>query len=1024
MKFRTAATAFLILTLLLTVSPARSDPLPYHPDRIIIKFKPGVELTEKQNIRKELNAKRLRRFRLINAELWEIKGISVEEAVDLYRNDPRIKYIEPDYIIKLEIPKSDPDINNSFQQQDIDNFTNRDQVFPNDPIFEEQWSLHNIGQDVTWHSPGTIDTDIDAPEAWAVQTDCDVVIGVIDTGVDYNHVDLDDNIWMNPNEGDGDFIGENDGCPGFCGIDDDNDAGLTAESNTTDGIDNDGDGLIDETGIDLLDEDVMAADYNHNGIMLVGIDGIFGTDDDDQEDILLAALDDDENGYADDMMGWDWGYNDNDPWDDRGHGTSVTSVIAAEGNNNEGMVGICWSANIMILKTFFFAGPDSVIALSSSSISALEYSIINGAKLTNNSWGHQGPEFDPALVEMIIVAGENNCLFIAGAGNDGDNVDEEPFYPGAHDLENIINVGGSDRYDTIDSGWGWDSNYGPVGVDLAAPTDWIRCAKPGDEYRDSCEGTSIAAPHVTGAAALLWSHEPDLTNLQVKERILKTVDPLGVYGNWWLTGGRLNVHAMLQPSHINISPESYSLSVEQHSQLEDSLIISNTGSGTLTWWMQEKTGNRLTVYPTEGEIQPGENRAIMLTIQTVDLPQQYYACSITLRTNDPDQNIVQIPIDLLISQSANPIHHFEENELFVFVHEDSLTSVDLRLSNIGSGLLNWSLAEISANTDLNNVNILWDQSHGGFWADAFHEILIDDLEARGASVSETEYSSPGFLTPEILEQYDVLWSPTHSLVFSEDEITAVRNWIEGGGNMLIEAIHMDIYSYNSILEYAGIQYSDINLNTFISEPTVHPITYNLSLPYYWYPTFSHLIVNGIARTLYYSSNGSPVTAVSQYGRGRIFVTANMYLNDQLFSGESNRDIGNRVFDWLVNPFRMEQESGFIESGTTDTITININAKRLEPDIYTASLKFITDEPDTVIVPLTVTVLDADQECTVNGDVSFDNETDVRDIVLIVGNVLGNYHFADVQFCNADMDESGAVDVVDIVLVVEIILTMH
>lgn len=142
----------------------------YAPGRVIVKLVDGARRSEVRELKRALDAQVLRKFRLIDAELWSISGITVEEAVNTYYGDSRIEYIEPDYECELD-------------------------GIPNDPRFDQLWGMHNVGQ-----TGGTDDADIDAPEAWDYETGGSIVIGVIDTGVDPDHEDLADNMWVNEDE--------------------------------------------------------------------------------------------------------------------------------------------------------------------------------------------------------------------------------------------------------------------------------------------------------------------------------------------------------------------------------------------------------------------------------------------------------------------------------------------------------------------------------------------------------------------------------------------------------------------------------------------------------------------------------------------------------------------------------------------------------------------------------------------------------------------------------------------------------
>ncbi|MDJ0565643.1 MAG: S8 family serine peptidase, partial [Microcystis sp. M49629_WE12] len=214
------------------LEPAATSTLaPYAPNQLILKFKQGITSAEVAQFQSLFGAVSTQTIKLTGAEIWKLSGsLSVEKILAQYRSNPIFEYVEPDYIVTKGTISAQA-------------------TFPNDPSFNQLWGLHNTGQ-----SGGTADADIDAPEAWDIQTgDPNLVIGVIDTGVDYNHQDLVGNIWTNPGE------------------------------IANDGIDNDG------------------------------------------------------NGYIDDIRGWDFAYNDNNPSDVYGHGTHVSGTIAGKGNNGVGV---------------------------------------------------------------------------------------------------------------------------------------------------------------------------------------------------------------------------------------------------------------------------------------------------------------------------------------------------------------------------------------------------------------------------------------------------------------------------------------------------------------------------------------------------------------------------------------------------------------------------------------------------------------------------------------------------------------
>ncbi|MEY3067235.1 MAG: hypothetical protein RLZZ532_4027 [Cyanobacteriota bacterium] len=424
----------------------------FSSDRVIVKLKPGANSNEISNLQAQIGVTKVSTASQLGIDIWQIPSGTVEKTISAYKNDPRFEYIEPDYIITLE------DVEKPSSATESSEKITPQATTPNDPGYSQLWGLNNIGQ-----SGGTADADIDAPEAWDIQKgNQNLVIGVIDTGVDYDHPDLSANIWTNPGEIAGD------------------------------GIDND------------------------------------------------------SNGYIDDVRGWDFAYNDNNPMDVHGHGTHVAGTIAGKGNNGVGVTGVAWNAKIMPLKFL----NDSGWGYLSDAILAINYATAKGVKLTNNSWGGGG--YSQALYGAINTAGQQGALFIAAAGNDGTNNDIYPAYPASYNLSNIISVASTTRTD----GLSYFSNYGATTVDLGAPGSDIYSTLPNSSY-GTYSGTSMASPHVTGAAALLWSQNPTWTAQQIKNRLMSTGDSISALNGKTVSGKRLNINNALSnlPSvTVNVSP--------------------------------------------------------------------------------------------------------------------------------------------------------------------------------------------------------------------------------------------------------------------------------------------------------------------------------------------------------------------------------------------------------------------------------------------------------------------------------------
>jgi subtilisin family serine protease len=436
------------------------------PGEVLVKFKNIIAPSERGQFHAENEVDVLSRIPGIGVDrIKSRKGESTEALLNRYRKNPFVEYAEPNGLFHVTLT-------------------------PDDPRFLELYGLHNTGQ-----SGGTIDADIDAPEAWDLQTgNSDIIVADIDTGVDFNHPDLAANIWTHPGE-------------------------------------------IPDNGID-----------------------------------------DDGNGFIDDVRGWNFVGNNNNPLDDHGHGTHTSGTIAAVGNNGVGVVGVSWRAKIMPVKFLSASGSGTFEAAAS----AIIYSANMGARLSNNSWGC-GPSpgcFSQTVEDAIAFANSKGMLFVVAAGNSNNNNDVTITYPCTSNQPNVVCVAATDRNDQKAS----FSNYGATTVDLGAPgvstlstvpmESCLLCDPSG--YR-LLSGTSMATPHVTGAAALVLTQSPTWTAVQLKSAILTSVDPIPALAGRTVTGGRLNVDRAIrfQPGP---QPDLMMTAVSgpTSGQTGDTIIISDT----------------------------------------------------------------------------------------------------------------------------------------------------------------------------------------------------------------------------------------------------------------------------------------------------------------------------------------------------------------------------------------------------------------------------------------------------------------
>lgn len=450
-------------------STTTSQTRAYAPNQMIVKLKPSQKSAavvtqqagrERAQLALELLPEHGYGAELLNtaadaaeSELLLVEfneQLSVEEAIARAQQDPRVEYAEPNFHVELSA------------------------FVPNDFLFNQQWGLSNSLRE---------GADIGATRAWELTTgSSDVVVAVIDTGVQISHPDLAANIWVNPRE------------------------------------------------------------------------------------VAGNGVDDDNNGFIDDVNGWNFAANNNDVNDplpntvfDRGHGTHVAGIIGAVGNNGIDVAGVAWQVKLLSLPVFTFNNSTGrASATVADIIEAMEYLIalrrqggVN-IRVINASIG--GSEVGQAWQETIARSGNRGILFVTSAGNTGRNIDQTPFYPPswAPTTSNILSVAALDQQDNL-AGF---SNFGAQSVGVGAPGVNIRSTFPGNDTQIR-SGTSQAAPFVAGIAALMWSREPELTPAQVKERILATAEPAESLDGKTLSGARANAYNALLNLPGNLPPLTF-----------------------------------------------------------------------------------------------------------------------------------------------------------------------------------------------------------------------------------------------------------------------------------------------------------------------------------------------------------------------------------------------------------------------------------------------------------------------------------
>jgi subtilisin family serine protease len=446
---------------------ARMLERPHVASQFIVKFR-DAEAAPRPEDFGSFTAGGVRRMEALGTSGLHLVRAGGAEAVALEElsGHPDVEFIEPDYIVTAS------------------------QRTPNDPNFGNLWALRNAAR------PGS---DIAAVSAWGTTTGSrNIVVGVVDTGVDFNHPDLAPNMWSAPR----------------------------AFTVTVGGS---------------ITVNCAAGTRGFNAINRTCV-----------------------------------------PMDDNGHGTHVAGTIGAAGNNNVGVTGVNWTTSLLGLKFLAANGSGNT----SNAVLAIDFAIQlkrqfpNEAniRVLNNSWGGGGAS--QALEAIMTQANAADMLFVAAAGNEGANNDTTPNFPANSTQRHVISVAATDQNDAL-AGF---SNFGQ-NVHLAAPGTKILSAHLSNSYA-SMSGTSMAAPHVAGAAALVLAACP-LNTSDLKNLLLLSVDPLVALAGKTSTGGRLNVDKAIRQCAVprltlTATPSTRTLTQGETTTFTLQLQTSGTVTGTPT----------------------------------------------------------------------------------------------------------------------------------------------------------------------------------------------------------------------------------------------------------------------------------------------------------------------------------------------------------------------------------------------------------------------------------------------------------
>lgn len=345
-------------------------------------------------------------------------------------------------------------------------------------------------------------------------------------------------------------------------------------------------------------------------------------------------------GFVDDIHGINAILRNGNPNDDQGHGTHVAGTIGAVGNNHVGVVGVAWNVQLMGLKFLSASGGGTA----ADAVVAVEYGVDNGAHILNNSWG--GNIFSQAIMDAVKYARDEGVIFVAAAGNSATDNDSTPVYPAALQVDNIVTVASTTRKDELSH----FSCYGQGTVDIGAPgSDIVSTAFDTPTSYVSMNGTSMAAPHVAGALALLWEEFSGDDMYQLIHRLYRGVDVIeDLEGGVVSTRGRLNLHGALSTTANRPANDDFADARPLHGQhiyLRTNLRHATAETGEPSFGGEANTN---TIWFSYSPVATGETTVTALASESIWNPMSGV-------TTDVEYDVVNVVIGIFSGETLEDL---------------------------------------------------------------------------------------------------------------------------------------------------------------------------------------------------------------------------------------------------------------------------------------------------------------------------------------------------------------------------------